>query len=631
MAVRNTPIEVGAFQPDMSNDGMGNTQAQEQEATPVKDEILFNNTLNTANGNVLTFNTNRMSLMQAGQGSEYTDSIAKTLQAIYDASQRPIKPVIHVLDKEALKLAYSTIVVSLKLNDKGTIPYFVILLEATGRKSMTAADIVNKYNEVQRTPAGMNNLHNSIYTADDAIDKVLKDHIISVLKQQYGDTSFVQVDGIVIPFNHGKFENFSHMLATIAYNACYTETALESNQIADLNLKVAMNELKNKRLEFDSTVTKTTVASRNEIDAPIRADWTVSLVSKDTSGMMTSLNLQHTEQQITRVAGYIDAIPEEVVINDNGVARNVIRFRPNIIVTSNSSMNPTIGFTLTGLLSANLMVKPSMWLGALRPMGKANVGALNLIAKIDGGVGERIDLSNKKYSADEVWEVIRQMFSLQPVLSMDIEAYGPQSYYSSVFSVAASSAFSDLQKRAAQHIINTASQLTDGNFPANFPVNEIFVDTGVTVPLGSYTNSHGEHDIRDIDLTYLANKTDDPAVLNSWAISNLSDRISGVNPFKTKVEIINRIVPNAEITGKATRVTFTNKFISTLEAAARQAGFIASFNPDVRLGSAQNLSIMASIYGNAGITSQADYAKEFIQAGPSFATPYSNVGSYRIY
>ena len=628
MAVRNS-VENNSFEPELSNDGMGNTQQQEN-ASHV-DERLFQNTVNTAQGQVLTFNANRMSLMQAGQGSEYTDSIAKTLQAIYDASQRPVKPVIHVLDKEALKLAYSTIVVSLKLNDKGTVPYFVILLEATGRKSMTAADIVNKYNEVQRVPMVNNSLFNGIYTADDAIDKVLNDHITAVLTQQYGKGTFVQVDGIVIPFNHSKFENFSHMLATIAYNACYTETALDTNQIADLNLKLAMSELRNRRLEFITSVNKSTVASRNEIDAPIRADWTVSLVSKDTSGTVTSLNLQHTEQQITHVAGYIDAIPEEVTINENGMVKNVIRFRPNIIITSNSSMNPTVGFTLTGLLSANLMVKPSMWLGALRPMGKANVGALNLMAKIDQGVGERIDLSNKKYSADEVWEVIRQMFSLQPVLSMDIEAYGPQSYYTSVFSVAASSTFNDLQKRAAQHIINTASQLTDGNFPTNFPVNEIFVDTGVTIPTGSYTNSHGDHDIRDIDLTYLANKTDDPAILNSWSISHVSDRISGVNPFKAKVEIINKIVPNAEITGKATRVTFTNNFISTLEQAARQAGFVASFNPDVRLGSAQNLSIMASIYGNAGITSQADYAKEFIQAGPSFATPYSNVGRYRAY
>lgn len=624
MAIRDTANN--QFSPELSNAGMGNVDTA---SNAVEQEQLFQNTVNTTQGNVLTFGSNRLSLMQAGQGSEYTDGIAKAIQAIYEASQRPVKPVIHVLDKEALKLAYSTIVISLKLDKNRAVPYFVILLEATGRKSMTASDIVNEYNNIQRLP--INNNRFQIYTADDAIDSVLNDHITRVLTQQYGQGQYVPVDGIVIPSEHAPFENFSHMLATIAYNACFTETALESSQIADLNLRVAMTELKNRRLEFVTSINKTTVAARNEIDAPIRADWTVSLVSKDTSGTTTSLNLQHTEQQITRVAGYIDAIPEEVALTENGIVNNVIRFRPNIIVTSNSSMNPTVGFTLTGLLSANLMVKPSMWLGALRPMGKVNVGALNLIAKIDKGVGERIDLSNKKYSADEVWEVIKQMFSLQPVLSMDIDAYGPQSYYTSVFSLAANPSFDDTQKRAAQHIINTAHQLTDGNFPNTFPINEIFVDTGVTVPLGSYSTSHGTHDVRDIDLAYLANKTDDPAVLNSWALSNLSDRISGVNPFKTKVEIINRILPNAVITGKATRVTFTNKFISTLELAARQAGLIATFNPDVRFSSTQNLSIMASIYGNAGIQSNADYAKEFIQAGPNFATPYSNVGSFRTF
>lgn len=603
----------------VTNAGLGNTESTKSEAP-------FQNTVSTANGGkVLTFGNARLSLMQAGQGSEYTDNIAKTLQAIYDASQRPIKPVIHVLDKETLKLAYSTIVVSLKLEKKDLIPYFVILLEATGRKSMTASEVMNEYVTFTKTP----NARPNIYTADDAIDDVLNSHIERVLGQQYGSGNFVAVDGVVLNSNHSKFENFSHMLATIAYNACYTETALEANQIADLNLAAAMSENRNKRLKFYSTMSKTTTSYRNELDNPIRADWNIKLVSQDTSNTITSLNLQNTEQEITRVAGFIDAIPEETQINDNGIIKNEIRFRPHIVVTSNSSMNPTIGFTLLGLLSANLMVKPSMWLGALRPMNKVNVGALNLMAKIDKGVGERIDLSNKKYNTDEVWAVISQMFSLAPVLSMDIESYGAQSYYTSVFSLAANPEISDAQTKAAEHIIATAHQLTDGHFPLNFPTTGIFVYGGVTIPLGTYTNSHGDHDIRDIDLAYLANKTDDPAVLNSWAIANLPSRVSGVNPFITKVDIINKIVPNAEITGKATRVTFTSQFVAELEKAARQAGFVANYEPEVRVNSDQNLSIMASIYGNAGISSQADFAKEYIQAGPNFVTPYSNVGTFR--
>lgn len=617
MAVRTNAD--GSQEPNITNEGLGNDTAPSFEAP-------FKNTARGTNGEkVLTFSNSRLSLMQAGQGSEYTDGIAKTLQAIYDNSQRPVKPVIHVLDKDALKLAYSTIIISLKLENKNTIPYFVILLEATGRKSMTASDIVNEYNTFMKMP----NAHHNIYTADDAIDDVLNDHIKRVLTQQYGSGQLIAVDGVVLNANHTKFENFSHMLATIAYNACYTETALDEGQTVDLNIEAAMVESKNKRLKFISNMDKTVVSFRNELDAPVRADWHISLKSVDISNNITSLNLQNTEQEITRVAGFVDAIPEETQINDNGILKNEIRFRPHIVITSNSSVYPTIGFTLLGLLSANLMVKPSMWLGAVRPVNKTNVGALNLMAKLDKGVGERIDLSNKKYDSAEVWAVINQMFSLSPVISMDVESFGPQSYYTSVFSLAANSKNPDLQRRAAQHIINTAHLLTSGRFPSEFSPHAIFAYDGVTIPLGTYTNNHGDHDIRDIDLTYLASKTDDPAILNSWAISNLPASASGINPFITKVEIINKIVPNAEINGKGTRVTFTNEFISTLERCAAEAGLKANFEPQVKLAVDQNLSIMSSLYGAAGLQTQAGFAHEYFQAGPTFVTPYSNVGSYR--
>lgn len=605
MAVRNSTSEVKDTQ--VTNEGLGN-------------EARYST---SANARTLTFSNNTLSLMSAGQGSEYTSSIAKALAGIYENSQKAVKPVIHILDKEILNTAYSAIIVSMQMKDK--IPYYVILLEATGRKPLTAQEIISEYTTFMK----MNNGRHNIYTADVAIDDVLHTHIRTILGAHYKSGTFTSVDGIVLHTGHGELERITPMLATIAYNACYLECVMESEELKDLNIEAAVNENRNKRLQFESSTIKTTKSALNEVDMPCRSDWKIDLCSVDNLNNIVSVNLQNTKSIITRVGGFVDALPEEVPVNENGVVKSELRFRPHIIITSNSSEKPTVGFALLGLISATVMSKQSMWLGALRPAGKINVGSLNIVSKIDGGVGERLDLSNKKYTPDEVFAAIMKMFPLDPVVSMDIEAFGPQTYYTSVLSTAASPIDSDDRRNACNYIINTAAWLTNGKFPTDFNPNKIFAYEGVVVPTGTFNDKNGDKDIREIDLTYLASYIDDANIINNWAISNLPASKSGLDPFITKIDIINKLIPNAEITGKAIRVTFSSDFINELTRAAISAQFNASFEPEVKLNTDRSLSIMSSIYGAAGINNNAGFARENIQSGPNFNTAYSYAGLHR--
>lgn len=612
MAIHNSASE--ASTPNVSNQGLGN-EAQVFETN------LGKASSGQKGGRALTFGGSGLSLMSAGQGSEYTNNIANVLADIYKNSQRSLKPAIHILDKEVLNLAYSTIVVSLQ--NKDDISYFIILLEATGRKPLTASEIMSEYTALTKAP---NQNRFAIYTADAAIDDVLHNHIHTVLRSHYKADKFVSVDGIVLHTNHSEFDKIAHMIATIAYNACLAETVIDGENVKDLDLELSAREVASsgERLKYESFMGKSTHATPNELDAPVRSDWRVDLVSVNTSNTVRSLNLQNNRNQITRVAGFVDALPEETTINDNGVAKQVLRFRPHIVVTSNSSTCPTLGFALLGLLSSTVMTKQNMWLGALRPTTKQNVGALNVITKVDKGVGEKIDLSNKKYSMDEVWSVIAQMYSLDPVVSMDVEAFGPQTYYLSAFSAAANPINTGEKQAAGRLIVSAASQLTGGRFPSNFNPDLVFAHEGVIIPTGTYTDKHGERDIREIDLALLANMTDDPAILNTWALSNLPASKSGLDPFITKVDIINRLIPSAEITGKAIRVTFSALFINELINTAIACNFNADIDPEVKRNADHNLSIMASMYQGAGINSNAGFAREFVAAGPNYHSLYSS-------
>ena len=186
------------------------------------------------------------------------------------------------------------------------------------------------------------------------------------------------------------------------------------------------------------------------------------------------------------------------------------------------------------------------------------------------------------------------------------------------------------EKIAAQRlIIETASWLTSGKFPSNFNPNEIFASDGVVIPVGKWSDKSGERDIREIDLAFNASHTDSMEFLTTWAQSNLPKHITGLDPYMTKVNIISKLIPSAEITGKAIRVTFSNAFISALESAAIGSGLNVRYEPQIKFAESNNLSILSNYLNNAGINNAGGFAQAMVQAGPNYSTAYGNVGYNR--
>ena len=608
-----------------------NNNSQPQVDTNLSTQGLTNNgvtnSVGSSTGYSLEFGSGINGLMSANQGSDYTLGVAKVLSNIYEGSNRKVKPKVHILDKETFtNLAYSTVVVTLKQQD--TVNYFIVLLEETGRKPLTASEVISEWETSMKVPGATP----MIYTADDAINNILHSEIITALQSEYGKVEFQSVDGIVLHKGHPSLDQIGPMLATIAYNACYVEAQLGEAGIKDLNIELTVQNQKNKQLRFESNMSKAIAV--NEVGQPVRTDWRLDLclVNINTSNRLV-LNEQNAKAIISRVGGYIDAIPEQVnLMTVPGQQPQVgIRFRPQIVITSNSSEAPTTGYMLLGLASSLVMANKNMWLAALQPKDKkVNVGSLNIMSKIDEGEGQRIDFTSKNYSLQQVYAGISSMFSLDPVVSVDIESFGPQSFYQSVLSAAASPRQSTEKAAAAKVIIETANWLTNGRFPMNFDPNRIFASEGVVIPMGTWSDKTGDRDLREIDLTFLASHTDDMTLLNKWTLSSLPMSVSGFDPYIAKVDIINKLVPTAEITGKAVRVTFTAEFINTLSASIVSAGLNVRYEPEIKFTEDTNLSIMSSYLGNAGIgNNTAGFAREAVQAGPSYQTGYTLNGYNR--
>ena len=578
------------------------------------------------------FGQNPIFTMAANNGSEYTNKMAKSIVDIYKGLPSGERPKVSILDKEMIPgLAYSSVVVSMSSGQ--TVDYYIIALEATGRAPMSASDIVA---EVQSSLMTKGQIP-FIYVPADAIDKVLHEKIRGTLVSEYGDGySFISVDGLIVPNTQHEDEQLFVRVAAIAFNACKSEKELIAGNVKDLNIRIAKEQTPNTVLKLESNLLKQTI--KDEVDNPIRSDWQMELNVIDTTNNITSLNLQNAKTTLTRTTGFIDAIPQSIQIPTmpGTPPTNAWRLHPHVVVISNSVYATTPGYTLLGLISSLTMLNDNMWVAALMPKDNKkalrNTGALNIVTNLENnanGIGAVLDLSDKSIKPEEAYATIKNMFSEAPVVSYDIESFGPQTHYSSIFALAAQPGQTEAKWNAAKDIVEAANWLTDGRFPTDFPLSNIFVGSGIIVPTGKWTDKTGERDIRDVDTAFVATQTQDTEMINKWVLSGLPKEQTGQDPFISKVDIISKLIPNAVISGKAIRVTFTANFINTLMNAAAEAGLNANYEPSIKFVETTSLEVLNQYMAGAGVNSQATFARQATQAGPSWSTPYSTVGSYR--
>lgn len=563
-------------------------------------------------------------LMASGNGAEYTSTIGKYMQELY--AQLPDKPKVHVLDRERItNLNYSCIVVSLP-NKNGEVCYHITLLSSTGLEVLKASDIVAEARRVMRDA----NSQARIYTPSDAINSRLNDVVLRELSAVYKDAAYIPCDGTVIPATGLVTEEVAKRAAVIAYNAVKAEAMLSGGEIADLNVRDALqmsreNGRRGLRLEYN--MYPTTVL--DIVGKPARQDFKVDLVeiAQETFFEMNA----DTTKRLLSVGGFVDAIYEDIPMQQFQPSMSPVftrRLHPNIVITNNDALSPTQGFMFLGIAAATLMTRPELWipsLAAIDHKSRNNPGGLNILTNIEGEQqGTPLDLSPKKVTTEQQYAVLKQMYSLSPIISYDVEVFGPNAHYASVIGAAADPNNSN---RAAclDEIIQTCVQLTDGLFPHDFSTADIFATDGVVVPLGHWMDKNGERDIRDVDLAFVANQTGDMSIINKWAGTSLPHTVTGIDPYLTRVEVIEQLMPDADITGKAIRVTFTNKFITTLTQALERAGLSPRYESSVILNEQYNTSqfndyLAAASLGNINMGSHGGVS------GNSMFTPYGFMG-----
>jgi len=568
------------------------------------------------------FGTN-IGLMKATSGSELTNAIAGEMVKAYTELKDDLR--VMVLDREQYtNLSYSAIAVSLKASN-GSVCYHVVILEATGVESLRATSIVSEATRAMhdRKPA-------NIFTPSDAINNILDDMVLDLLEQHYGKVEFVSTDGVVIKKTNVDIIDLGGRAARTAYNAVITEALLSTGERSDLNISEAVNERKS-NLRIEQNLYNTTV--EDLVGAATRQDFKIDLVDQ-VVGQSFEQNA-YAGTNILTVGGFVDAIRGDVPMQTQPgfPTVNLPRLHPNIIISNVETAIPTTGFMMLGIVAATVMGRNEMWmqsLASINPKSPNTPGALNLLTNIegsDGGIGAELDFSSNEVTEEEHYAALTKMYTLSPVVSYDIEVFGPQAYYAGVLAAAAGPSDTQARRDSRDELVESCHQLTNGAFPLDFPQEQIFATEGIIIPTGYWMDKSGERDIRDVDLAFVANQTHDVNTVNKWGMTVLPKRLSGLDSFLTRVEIISQLIPDAVINGKAARVTFTNQFLSALAGSCESAGLNAVYEPSMVVNQQYSATQFTDYLASAGLSNAGGFARQAGYGNQMGAnTPYAYMG-----
>ena len=548
-------------------------------------------------------------LLSAGSGSEYTLAIANAYKEKLKAGVNDtIKTEVFIVDRDTVdaELVYSAVVVAANLN--GFVAYHTTLLAGTGRQDLTAEDIINEVNAAysQKRQA-------DIYTAADAIDEFLIGLIGAKCEEKWPDaTKYYPVEGVILPaYIDETSKNEIESAVVIAANSVITFLAEKTGNSLEIDVEAALknNPSMSVSLSHD-TSGKTT---QDVLGNPVLTDFAVSLNVKEHSNSGNrSIHAAGSEKSIASAAGSVEVIPVQVPrpAAAGSFASSMVRLHPNIIIGQiNPLNNPTIGYSLLSILAAASMTSKEMYLTALAPKkgDVRNVGYMNLFCNVADEAPEDvapINLLDNKSTIQDNLLAIDTMITEAPILSMDVEEYGPNGSHTSAFVVAAMPTDSN-QAAAAQSIIDAAHIAFGSAFPKDYPVDQIFVNAGITIPSGYwFDKKNNKRDLKEIDLTFLATEGADRETLIKWINASVP-RKAGVDDisYLERIDIISQRAPKAVITGKAIRLTFSNMFIATLKEAAAKAGLNPQSMQAVQLSNIANLNGIGNMLSGAGLTS----------------------------
>lgn len=563
-------------------------------------------------------------------GSEVLAKLQKALTDVYTRADQKFEiSLVPVDNNNESNLAFSSLVVCVrdKTFKEVGYAYYTMVLEASGEKIPPRFETINNQQvEVLRVPG-------------DAVDEDLMKVVSAKVAAAFPGQKIFAADAMVVPASFNTEDPKAvHALAVNAALATFTEINMRSPGFNDLNLAQSKHDSNLLvRLSFDKTQVE------NAAGEPQRSDVKIDFTSQQNQQQNNrSLNSGDRVTKVAQLSGFVDVVWAPVQ-TQMGMAQYAMpqqnpmmnqKYVSRLVLTNvENNYSTTLPSYLLAIVTALSVRDDNNWYNVFKSSPSFgneslmhDVGALNIEANMENnanGIGARIDTKKDTFAIADLARLLAMTIRPGLVISMDVPDCGPQTWYTSVFAAA-----SNGSRTATEAIYNAAMTLTNGAFSRHFqPGMPMFSDQGNRVHLGTYVSSSGvKRDIRDIDYLAVMNMTNDVEIIRKWSDTFNAVGIPLLERLAQRKRIITGIATNAEITGFASRVTFTEGFLKALASACAEAGLVVRIDTAMSGIGFQNDRGVAGFVdsslnqmGNAGFFNRGG-----VGAGQAFNNQFSN-------
>ena len=509
-------------------------------------------------------------------GDEFYKKFKDSLIEVFKTAVDQYEFTVIDLDRTNFpQLAFSGLLVAARSKaNRDLVVYHSLILESTG----------------DRIPDVYENFNNDRYAisrfTSDAFDNEFCNLAAIRIKDVFKlkPDSCIGVDAMVIPRNFNVEDKSAiHAVARESATALTTELTVRSVEFRDINLSAMKNDSTlNMAINYNKTVLT------DSVGMPIRSDFgiTISTVVKQ-QGQTNKLTVNSGAREIpiTNINGFIEtayspAAPQTV----NGQTfYPTQKFINRAVITNiNSPYSYTPAMMLLAVADVNELRRNKLFFQCYRPMpGKTNtvdltdVGVLNIECNLGldpSGIGKPLNTKEASFTTANLIEFLDRTIQPGLAISIDCPDAGPQSWFLSMYPYACNG-----NRQAYDIIYDAANQLTNGIFGKYFPRGTaIFTNSAERIHLGFWTDQTGQkRDLRDFDYIAIANLAEkNPALIREYIETCFNFNIPILYRLARRKAIIENLVPNAEFTGFASRVTFTAKFINDLVTSIAETGLM---------------------------------------------------------
>jgi len=523
-------------------------------------------------------------LIGSYHNSEVMEKLGEKLKEIYDKLD-VVKPVLLKFPKGKYEFDYDMIVAAMQDSDTKKVIYLGLVLEASGREPAEPGVILEEL--AQRR----NGQDLPVVTADSLQDFVY-DTIEEVIAKRFNVSKdkIISLESIIIPHNE-ELESVN-TLAAYVYDLLVTNLGIEAGKARDLSIvdfKSFGNGYFDLMLGFNNKPTK------NRVGRLFKADFTINCEFVKQASIRGAAARR---SPISFTAGYMDFLIEETM---DRFGKPLTLATPLVIVNEKLTTFPTFNAGTLAMLNALVFNNQNVLRKAII---EKDAGALNYLFNFGGEPGkpgEKISFKDPNADPMLVNQIIIQHFKQHPVYMLEIELNGDiypiDRVYLGATGPDSQTAYSFINERLTT-LLNT-----------DIKVNNILAANPHEIPIGEFVDKHGEvRDIREIDINYILQYTDDPRIIQGWIYSNVPvDQClaaTGKTNFELRLELLNELSQmlgiRMVITGRAIRLPLHSEFLAVLESQALQAGYNVRLNaPTIGQSNFTDLRAIAGVYSSA--------------------------------